>query len=308
MTSLNRRHFLSLAGAAAATTTLPAFGALAPAPEDFTFIFLTDTHTQPEFNATVGTEMAMKHARTIPADFAIHGGDHIDELNGAKADFLQNYPLYEKVQQDLGLKVYQTIGNHDIMGIGATSNVPSTDPLYGKKLYADHFGPTWYSFDHKGVHFLVLDSIGITADHTFEGRIDLDQFDWIAKDLSATPTGTPIIVVTHIPLVTAIPYYTPRNPAQAALPQGKGFIRGPQTIKLFEGHNVIAVLQGHFHVNEQVLWQGIPYITSGAVCGNWWHGTNLGTPEGFTVVSVAKGKVTTRYETYGFKSIVPNNT
>jgi hypothetical protein len=52
----------------------------------------------------------------------------------------------------------------------------------------------------------------------------------------------------------------------------------------------------------------VPYFTSGAICGNWWQGTHLGTPEGFTVVSVANNKLTTRYETYGFKSISPNNT
>lgn len=34
----------------------------------------------------------------------------------------------------------------------------------------------------------------------------------------------------------------------------------------------------------------------------------MGTPEGFTVVTVANGKLTTRYETYGFKSVDPHNT
>jgi hypothetical protein len=85
-------------------------------------------------------------------------------------------------------------------------------------------------------------------------------------------------------------------------------VNGPAAIKLFEGHNVLAVLQGHTHVNERVDWHGVPYITSGAVCGNWWHGTRLGTPEGFTVVTVADGKLSTRYETTGFKSVEPQNT
>jgi Icc protein len=57
-----------------------------------------------------------------------------------------------------------------------------------------------------------------------------------------------------------------------------------------------------------VSFHGIQYVTSGAVCGNWWHGTRLGTPEGFTVVSLRNGKLTCRYETYGFKSIDPQNT
>jgi Icc protein len=302
MTSLNRRHFLSLLGASTAVTALPAFAAPTPTPEGFTFLFLTDTHLQPELNGVIGTDMAMKHARTIPADFAIQGGDHIfDAMGYPKATVLQNFDLYDKTEQDLGLKVHHAIGNHDCVGILKGAGIPPTDPLYGKKLFVDRFGPTWYSFDHKGVHFLVLDSIGIKDSGGYEGRIDVDQFDWIAQDLAATPTGTPIIVITHIPLVTAIKDYLPCW-------QEISFISGPETIELFEGHNVLAVLQGHTHINEQILWHGIPYITSGAVCGNWWNGTRLGTPEGFTVVSVAKGKVTTRYETYGFKSIAPENT
>jgi Icc protein len=60
-------------------------------------------------------------------------------------------------------------------------------------------------------------------------------------------------------------------------------------------------------INETVMWKGVPFITSGAVSGNWWHGTRMGTPEGFTVVRVEKGKLSTSYETYGFKSVAPQN-
>jgi Icc protein len=80
-----------------------------------------------------------------------------------------------------------------------------------------------------------------------------------------------------------------------------------QVIGLYGSHNVIGVLQGHTHVNETVIWKGVPYITSGAVCGNWWRGSRLGVSEGFTVVELANGKMMTRYETYGFKSPSPTD-
>ena len=79
-------------------------------------------------------------------------------------------------------------------------------------------------------------------------------------------------------------------------------------IDLFAGHNVLGVLQGHTHINETVWWHGVPFITGGAVSGNWWHGTRLGTREGYSVVTVADNRLTTRYETYGFRSIDPHNT
>jgi len=299
---LTRRHFLSLAGAAAAACATPAFAA----PESFDFLFLTDCHLQPELDATHGTDMAFRHARTIRADFAIQGGDHVfDALAVPKSRATQIFDQYAKTEQDLGLKVHHTLGNHDIFGIYPESGVGEADPGYGKKMFAERFGPTFYSFDHKGYHFIVLDSVGITPDHKYEARIDQDQLAWLEKDLAALPSGAPIVVTTHIPLVTAVNCYAAVGPKT---PPPAPFVNGPAAIKLLEGHNVLAVLQGHTHVNERVDWHGIPYITSGAVCGNWWKGTRLGTPEGFTVVSIAGGKLTTRYETYGFKSVAPENT
>lgn len=303
--TLDRRHFLSLLAASAAGAALPATAAPTPA-EPFHFLFLTDAHIEPELNGTHGVDLAIERARTIPADFAIQGGDHVfDALGVPKSRANQLFDLYAKAEQDLGLKVHHTLGNHDVFGVYLSSGASPTDPEYGKKMFADRFGPTFYSFDHKGHHFIVLDSIGITPDHHYEARIEDDQLAWLGKDLAAQPAGTPIIVTTHIPLVTAMPSYTPPAPQAAS---GNGFANGPAAIKLFEGHNILGVLQGHTHVNETVIWRGIPYITSGAICGNWWHGTRLGTPEGFTVVTVANGKLTTRYETTGFHSVDPQNT
>lgn len=86
-----------------------------------------------------------------------------------------------------------------------------------------------------------------------------------------------------------------------------GFLVGNSraAIDCFDGHNVIAVLQGHTHINETVFWRDTPYITSGAVSGNWWHGSRWGTPEGFTVVELANGAAHWHYETYGWKSPSP---
>lgn len=300
--TLDRRQFLSLAAAATAASALPAFAAPA---RSFEFLFLTDCHIQPELDAAHGTDMAMRAARKTRAEFAIQGGDHVFDALGVPANRANAlYDLYAKTEQDLGMKVRHTLGNHDVFGVFPASGVASTDPAYGKKMFADRFGPTFYSFDHKGHHFIILDSIGITEDRNYEARIDADQLAWLERDLKAQAAGTPIIVTTHIPLVTALSSYT--VPAPNA--KNYGFVNGPAAIKLFEGHNVLGVLQGHTHVNERVEWHGVPYITSGAVCGNWWKGTRMGTPEGFTVVTVANGKLTTRYETSGFKSVAPENT
>jgi Icc protein len=306
--STTRRQFLTLLGAAGLSTALPHSAFAAPVShEPFTFLFVTDAHLQPELNGVIGTSMAFKKARTIKADFAINGGDHVfDSLGVPKQRAISLFDLYGKTEQDLGLKLYHTIGNHDVVGIYPASGVSPSDPLYGKKLFEDRFGKLYYSFDHKGHHFIVLDSIGITSDRAYEGRIDAEQLHWLADDLAALPAGTPIIVSVHIPLVTAFTSYVPEAPTPGH--HGLSVANANLVLDLLSGHNVLGVLQGHTHINETILWKGVPYITSGAICGNWWHGTRLGTPEGFTVVNVANGKLTTRYETYGFKSIEPQNT
>lgn len=309
MSSIDRRHFLALLGssAALASTNLP-LAAEPPASQDFDFIFLTDTHIQPELDATKGCAMAFRRMRDIKADFAIQGGDHVfDALAVTKQRSISLFDLYDKTQQDLGLQVHHTIGNHDCVGLFPKSGVETTDPLYGKRYFEEHIGKTYYSFDHKGVHFIVLDSIGLTSDRSYEGRIDDAQIAWLKSDLNSQAAGKPIIVTTHIPLVSAIENYTP-VPATPPARHANTVINSSDVTPLFAGHNVLAVLQGHTHINERVDWHGVPYITSGAVSGNWWRGTRLGTPEGFTVVSIRNGKLSTRYETYGFHSIDPQNT
>ncbi|CAI9119905.1 metallophosphoesterase family protein [Brytella acorum] len=313
MFQINRRSFLSLTGGIALSGAAGARAAVPDRPpmrthEPFTFLFITDTHLQPELNARSGCHAAFVKARGVAADFAIQGGDHVFDALGVNAGRATKLvELYKRTAEDLTLPVHHTIGNHDCFGVYTKSGAEPTDPMYGKKYFEDNFGRLYYSFDHKGVHVVVLDSIGITPDRLYEGRIDAPQIAWLSQDLAAQPAGTPIIVVTHIPLVTAIEDYA-APPATPPRHHALSVANAYEILPLFDHYNVIGVFQGHTHILERVDWHGVPYITGGAVCGNWWHGTRFGTPEGFMVVDVANGVVTTRYETYGFKSVDPQNT
>ena len=309
--TLNRRQFLSIAGAAGANVAFgqaPLMKAAAGSAEDFDFVFFTDTHIESELDAAHGCDMAFRQIHGLKAEFAIQGGDHIfDGLAVPTARSLALFDMYDKTQQSVGMKVYHTIGNHDVLGVYPASGMAPSDPLYGKKYWEDHMGKTFYSFDRKGVHFIVLDSIGITDDRAYEGRIDAAQTVWLATDLKKQAPGAPIIVISHIPIVSAFASYVP-VPTTEAKHHGMTVANSDEVIPLFEGHNVLAVLQGHTHINERVDWHGVPYITSGAVSGNWWKGTRMGAAEGYTVVSLRGGKLSTRYETYGFHSIAPEGT
>ncbi len=173
-------------------------------------------------------------------------------------------------------------------------------------MFEDRIGArTYYSFDHRGYHFIVLDSIFPTPDRLWEGRIDDAQLQWLAHDLAAIPPAAPIVVITHVPLITGYLAYGPK-PDGTPRYDTVSVANSAAVIALFAAHNVLAVLQGHLHINELVNYKNCQYACCGAVCGNWWHGPRLDFPEGFTIVSLREGKISWRYETYGFQSVAPN--
>jgi Icc protein len=305
MHMINRRQFVSVASASAALMASHSFlhAAEAPSPEDFSFIFFTDTHIQPELNAAQGTAMAFHKARSIPADFAIGGGDLVFDVSAVpRSRALSLYDMYTKVEQDLGMKTYHAIGNHDVIGAGADL-ISSDDPIYGKRLWRQRFGATFFSFDHKGYHFVILDSIEYKADHSFIGIIDTEQLGWLKKDLASIPASMPIIVVVHMPLATSVFSYEGSDSYKMS--SMLTVTNAKEVIDVLDQYHVIAVLQGHTHLNEQVVWKGKTFLTSGAICGNWWRGNRLGIAEGFTVVHLRQGAFSTEYVTYGFKSVSP---
>lgn len=314
MANINRRHFLSLAAAVGGSLPLPAQPKMRAG--SLRVIFLTDTHTQPELRANEGTALAMRKVRSLKPDLCIQGGDHVMDMTSVPRErSVMLLDGYEKTAQALdGIAVEHVIGNHDVFGRSPDSGVATSDPLYGKKAFEQRFNSrTYRSFDRAGYHFVILDSIQITPEREFDAMIDPAQLAWLRSDLAGTPVGTPIVVATHVPLVSAAPQYSPNDDKAAKAMQQQvlanlhGFLVGNslETIRCFERHRVIAVLQGHTHINETVWWRNTPYITSGAVCGNWWRGSRWGTPEGFTVLELAGGAAHWRYETYGWKSVAP---
>lgn len=312
--ALDRREFLKTIAATGATAALSGIGAAAwgatraapsEPPGSFDFVFFTDTHIEPELDAAHGCDMCFRKIASLTPAFAIMGGDHVFDalgVTGRRANLV--YDIYRKTEQQLQMPVYHTIGNHDVFGILKKSGIAPDDPAYGKKMFEDRVGRTFYSFDQKGYHFVVLDSIQPTEDRLWEARVDEPQLRWLAEDLKRVGPETPVIAVIHCPLVTAFATYA------EVVTEGRKYntmtvANAPEVLAAFEGFNVIAVLQGHTHVTEMVTYKNTKYITSGAVCGNWWHGPRMGVPEGFTVVSLREGTISTRYETYGFHSVDP---
>ena len=316
----DRRKFLQTLAAASAAAALPsipilnnrvantiAAAAKPQPPASFDFAFFTDTHIQPELDAAHGCQMAFAKIAAAKPEFAICGGDLVfDALGASRSRAGMLFDLYQRTEQAIQAPLHHAIGNHDLYGVFTQSGAVPTDPGYGKKMFEDRIGaPTYNSFDHRGYHFIILDSIFPTPDRLWEGRIDDAQLHWLAHDLAIIPPNAPVIVITHVPLITGYLAYGPKSDGTPRH-DTVSVANSPEVIALFQSHNILAVLQGHLHINELVNYKNCQYACCGAVCGNWWHGPRLDFPEGFTIVSLREGKISWRYETYGFKSVAPD--
>ncbi len=138
------------------------------AGDSFTFLHYTDIHVEPELHATQGFAKAIDAMKCAApgAAFALCGGDLVFDANAvpfARAAHL--YDLYGEQSRRLGVPIHHCLGNHDIFALGpAGSGVPADDPHAGKALFLARTGlkQTYYSFDHAGWHFAVLDTVQIT--------------------------------------------------------------------------------------------------------------------------------------------------
>ena len=313
--SLDRRHFLSLAGAFAATGG-PAFGAPEVSPEDFSFVHLTDTHIQSELHAGEGCRLCFDKINSIKPNFIINGGDLVNGSNGPIMDSplrsKELYDLYTETAKRLRAPLHHVIGNHDICGM-LPAGVRASSASYNKRMFEDCIGKPYYSFVHKGWQFIILDSIYIPANSGWAGRIDDDQLTWLSSELAAIPPDRPLVVITHIPLVTGYFDYV-HSPAQAWQVADMKLQNSKEVLDLLWPYNLKAVLQGHTHYREIVNFKSCQFITSGAVCGNWWKGplapkeTADSYLEGFGVVTVKNGELAWRYESYGFHADPPVDT
>lgn len=299
--TLNRREFLLGAGALALTPALARSADLAVTGETFRFVHLTDIHIEPERKANDGTIACFEKINSLQPEFCLCGGDLVfDSMEVPKARGVELYDLYGKAVSRLAMPIHTTPGNHDVLGLSTKSGVLPTDPLYGKKMFEDRIGPRNKSFDHKGWHFILIDSIGITPERGYYGLIDAEQIEWLKNDLKALGPEKPAIVMTHIPVLSAVLQIVPDSWKSQP---GYLVTNSLDFLDAIKGYNVKAVLQGHTHIRENLLYDGCQYITSGAVCGNWWKGARCGHPEGFAVVTVNGETLSWRYETYGFVAL-----
>jgi 3',5'-cyclic AMP phosphodiesterase CpdA len=275
-----------------------------PSNQDFSFVFMTDIHLQYERNAIEGFNKAIDSVNKLNPDFVLTGGDMINDALKAKhskADSL--YSLYLKLLKRFQMPVYNTIGNHELYGLYKESGADPLHSDYNTGMYKRYIGKTYYSFDHKGWHFIILKSIVEDTDSTYLGYIDDEQIEWLKNDLEKIDKEIPVIVSTHIPFVTS--YNQFRKGSMAPNDEGLVVANSRDILLMLYPYNLKLVLQGHLHIIEEINMQNrIRFLVGGAVCARWWKGLNQGMEEGFMKIDIRDGEVYWDYIDYGWEAVL----
>jgi 3',5'-cyclic AMP phosphodiesterase CpdA len=300
-TPATRREFLVAAGLAACglpgCASWPANGA---SGESLRMVFYTDVHTRTEWQTPQAMALAASAINSYQPELIVAGGDLItDGFQSAPATVAPRWDAYLEMQHALSARVEPVIGNHDLVAADPDDgSPPSRDPRaeFHSRLGVDR---TYRSFDAAGYHFILLDSIAVSDDDLrYHGRIGRGQLSWLRQDLAAIDTDTPIVIASHIPLLTAM--YQATEGATFAAQANRVVVNNREVLDLFANHNLLLVLQGHLHVDEMLRWRNTTFITGGAVCGKWWRGSWHGTREGFGVLTLRPDRVDWEYHTYGW--------
>src|SRR5438477_10093611 len=192
--TIDRREFLkltALGGGAVFASALPGGASLGAAGggagnDEFYFVQLSDTHwgfngpvVNPDARGTLPKAIATVNALPVEPDFIVFTGD----LTHTTDDPQERRKRLAEFKDAVGkLKVKKQrylAGEHDAS-------------LDRAEAFKEFFGETRYTFDDKGVHFIVRDNV---SDPT--GKLGDDQIQWLHADLGKLDKEAPIVVLTH---------------------------------------------------------------------------------------------------------------
>ena len=194
---------------------------------DFTFVQISDSHIGFNKDANKDVLGTLKEAvakiNALPAtpDFILHTGDlsHLSEA--------EEFDTLEQILKDCKTKqIFYVPGEHDVLN--------DNGQQYLERFGKNTKGKGWFSFDHKGTHFVALNNV-LNIGEGGLGVIGDDQLTWMADDLKAISNSTPVVVFGHIPLWEVYPQW------------GWGTTDGGRALELVRRFGSVTVLNGHIH-------------------------------------------------------------
>jgi len=225
---IDRRNFLKLSAAGGGAVFMSglyrnAMAADAATVEDFYFVQLSDSHwgfsgpPNPDAANTLKKAVAAVNALPIAPEFIVFTGD-LTHTTDAPKERRERMAQFRDIVAALKVKpVYFMPGEHDAS-------------LDRGAAYKEYFGKTHYTFEHKGVHFLVLDNVSDPG-----AKVGEEQLSWLKSELATLKQDARIVVFTHRPLFDLVPKWdwATRD--------------GDQVIALLMPYTNVTVFYGHIH-------------------------------------------------------------
>jgi Icc protein len=300
---MNRRNLLKSLSALGLASTLPAGNLLAAVKPVLRIAHLTDVHLKNEFGAPAKYAKCLHHVQQqLPkVDLILNGGDVVFDMNKENLSVIdEQWKLtHSIIKAECSLPVKYCLGNHDVWWNENTKN----QTFYGKAYSMSQLqlSKPYYSFEQGGWKFVVLDSVHLDIDQTwYIGKLGDEQFDWLKKELEATNPKTPVLILSHIPILTATLMIEDDIVNKWTMLGGDMHTDTSKIIKLFYQHpNVKLCLSGHIHLRDKVEYNNVTYICNGAVSGAWWKGSRRETNPGYGLIDLfADGTFKERYVNY----------
>jgi Icc protein len=268
-------------------------------------VYYTDIHARVEWDTPEAMMMAAAAMNAHAPDLVLCGGDLItDGYTSSPAMVAPRWEAYLAMHRAISPAPESALGNHDLVGIEpADGSPPAEDP---RAEWREKMGrtKTYRSFNRQGYQFIILDSLQVTDDELkYRGFVDEEQMVWLEAELAALDPATPIVLMTHMPLRTG--FFELTQGLGSPVPPNRGVVNHREVLDAFAGRRLLAVLQGHLHVNEMMRVGETTFITGGAVCGKWWRGEWHGTSEGYGVLTLHPDRVDWSYHTYGWQARRP---
>lgn len=174
----------------------------------FTFAVVADSHFHPDGRPPSAVWASDAHfndrnrvvaallRRADPA-FVVHLGDVPHPVPGLAA---HAEALAVATEIYAGLPLHVVPGNHDV-GDKPHAWLPAPGVDAAKHaVFSAHWGPPWRSFDHDGVHFVLVDTPVLNSGLPLEA----EQWAWLEADLAAA-RGKRVFAFLHYPLYLASP-------------------------------------------------------------------------------------------------------
>ena len=251
---------------------------------------LTDIHLKNQFNAPQRFVSCLHHMQQQKpkVDLVLNGGDIVFDMNKENLGTIdEQWKLVHTIMKaECSLPVNYCLGNHDIWWYEADKG----QALYGKQYALDQLklAKAYYSFTNSGWKFIILDSVHLDIDNTwYIGKLGDEQFAWLENELKQTDPLTPVLVMSHIPILTATLMIEDNIINKWQMLGGDMHTDTSKIIKLFYQHpNVKLCLSGHIHLRDKVVYNQVTYLCNGAVSGAWWEGNRRETAPGYGLIDL----------------------